>query len=41
MVRADCDRLAWVDAGGLTLLLVCLALFGVTDNYVPFISFQV
>ena len=30
----------WVYAGGLTLLLVCLALFGVTDNYVPFVYFQ-
>jgi alginate O-acetyltransferase complex protein AlgI len=30
----------WAYAAGLTLIFLCLMLFGVTDNYVPFVYFQ-
>ena len=30
----------WAYAASLTLILLCLMLFGVTDNYVPFVYFQ-
>ena len=31
---------AWAYASAMTVLLLCLSLFAVTDNYVPFIYFQ-